>query len=91
MLRHPNGPVLSLALIVTSKSPEAKKVATDVEASGNSTSMLSTKISPALNLNGHVQSMPYWANDGGHACGLKEVGTKVAIILHKSSYVHEPT
>jgi len=91
MLTQLSEPSSSASLMLTSKSPLAKKVATVVEASGKSRTLLLTVMSPFLTLNGHVQSMPIGKISGGHTDGLKLFGSRVSIIVQKSVYEHEPT
>ncbi len=73
--KHAYLPRTSSVLIVMSKSPEAKKVAIDVEASGNSANVSTIFTLPVAILNGHVQSIPNWASSGGQLVGLKLSGT----------------
>jgi len=75
ILTQANLPSGSSVLIVISKSPEAKKVAIEVEASGNSNKVSRISIRPDLILNGQVQSIPKSATAGGQLLGLKLSGS----------------
>ena len=76
-LMQPKGPTASEVLKVILKSPEARKVAIVLEASGISITWFVMAICPAFNLNGHLQSIPNLANSGGQTEGLKLVGKSV--------------
>ena len=60
----PIGPIGSDVLMVTSKSPLAKNVAIDWDASGTSTRISWIFMNPDTILNGQVQSMPMLNNCG---------------------------
>ncbi len=62
-----NGPAESCVLIVISKSPEAKKLATEDAASGKTKFESTSSIRPLLTFNGHVQSIPKTANSGSQS------------------------
>ena len=81
------GPKGSATFAVTSKSPLAKNVAIDWDASGIKSTISCKLTKPDLTLNGQLQSIPISSNAGNWAqnVGLNESGIKVLINEHKSA------